>query len=138
MSKPARLNHPELAKALLLRLLSAGLLVAVLGYLLAPEHAVFVVYGVLVFLASNAVFALYVFRYSGSRSSVLMLRSFARGVMFKIILFALSLLVVYRFDERSMGLAQSATILVTYFLMQLFQLGFSAGLARKFEASFLD
>lgn len=131
MSQPARLSHPELAAAVLLKLFVVAVLLMLLVFLALPELAKPVVYGVVVFFINNLVFAFYVFRFSGSRSSFHMMRGFLRGVFFKLVFFAASLVVIYRLDQQSVGFLQSAAIFTGYFLLQFFQIVFTAIESRK-------
>lgn len=131
MSEPARLSHPELAVVVLLKIFVVAVSLILLVFLVLPELAKFVVYGVTIFFINNLVFAFYVFRFSGSRSSLHMMRGFLRGVFFKLVFFAASLLVIYRLDEQSAAFLQSAAIFTGYFLLQFFQIVFSAIESRK-------
>lgn len=130
MSKPASLNRSDLAYALLTRLLVLGCLILLLGCLL-PLYTKSFVYGVFIFLVNNLVFALYAFRFSGSRSSLLILQSFGRGVFLKLTLFALALIVLFRLDESTRQYSQSAVIFSTYFFMQIGQIFWSIRLTKK-------
>lgn len=131
MSKPAELSRSDLAKKLWIKLLLLALPVLLLARMVIPDYAVSVAYGLIIFLLNYLVFALYVFRYAGSRSSVLMLQSYSRGVFVKLLLFALAFILVFYFDKRASEALQVAAIIVSYFFMQLVQIGFSVALAKK-------
>lgn len=130
MSKPASLNRSDLAKALLTRLLILGCLILLLGCFF-PLYTKSIAYGVFLFLLNSLVFALYAFRFSGSRSSVLMLQSFSRGIFIKLALFALTLIVLFRLDEKASEYTQSAFIFGAYFFMQASQIFWSIRLTKK-------
>ncbi len=124
MNLPA-LNRSELVGKLFLRLLVVAGVMVFVGFVFFPAYSASLFYGALIFLISNLVFGLYVFRFSGARSSLLMLQSFGRGVFFKMVLFALALALLYRFDEQSRTYAQSAAILGAFFVLQAAQIMWS-------------
>lgn len=131
MSKPATLNRSDLAVDMMVRLLILGGMILLVGFVLLPAYAVSLGYGVFIFLINNLVFALYAFRFSGSRSTVLMLQSFSRGLFLKLIFFALTLIVLFRYNENSRVYVQSAAIFCAYFLMQAGQIFWSISLMKK-------
>ncbi len=131
MSQPAKLSHPELAVVVLIKtfFVAAALVLFVIKAI--PDYTNAVFYGVVIFFINNLVFALYVFQFSGVHSSFQMIRGFLRGVFFKLVFFALSLLVIFQLDEQSADYLQSAAIFASYFLLQFFQIVFSAFESRK-------
>lgn len=131
MGKPATLKRSDLAIGMMLRLLVIGGIILLLGVVLFPAYAVSLAYGVFIFLINNLVFTLYAFRFSGSRLSVLMMQSFSLGIFIKLILFALSLIFLFRYDVETREHKQSAAIFCAYFLMQACQIFWSIGLMRK-------
>jgi len=131
MSKPATLNRSDLAVNMMVRLLILGGVILLAGFLLLPTYVVSLGYGVIIFLVNNLVFALYAFRFSGSRSSVLIVQSFSQGLFIKLIFFALALIVLFRFNENSRVHVQSAAIFCAYFLMQAGQVFWSISLMKK-------
>jgi len=131
MSKPTKLSHPELAIAVLLKVFFVAIVLVLLVFLTLPDYAYAVVYGVVIFFINNIVFALLMFRPFGIHSSYRMIKGFLRGVFFKLVFFALSLLVVFKLDNQGADPDLITAILTSYFLLQIFQIVFSAQEAKK-------
>lgn len=134
MSKPAALSRSDLAITLLVRLFVIALVLVVTCFLVITEYVLSLSYGVMIFLLSNVVFSLYAFRYQGSQSSLMIMQAFGRGIFVKLLFFALSLVLVFRFDQRSLEYMQTAMIFFAYFFMQVCQIVLSIRLARRLDA----
>lgn len=121
MSKPAAFNRSDLAKALLLKLAAVGLFVIIASFLCLPTYAVFLAYGVCLFLLANLFFAVYAFRYTASKSAGLMLGSFNSGMLIKMLIVAVGLAAVFKFDARTQDITQVAALFLAFVFMQLSQ-----------------
>jgi len=122
MSKPASLDRSDLAKALLLKLVGVGLFVIVTSFLCLPTYAVSLTYGVCIFLLANFFFAVYAFRYTASKSAGLMLRSFGQGMLMKMLIFAMGLVAVLKFDVRAQDTQQIVALFLAFIFMQAIQI----------------